>query len=389
MNDVLVFVGSLAVGGTERHLSQVLPELARRGWKVEVAVSTDGGAFAAPIRAAGIPIEVLPRGSSLPVAKVRGAITLIQQASALALRLRSRPPRILHCFLPTCCIIGGVASRIAGFSPVVMSRRSQAVRPSSFPGDKQFERWALRRANLVFGHSKPVIEELKSEGIAERRLRLNHNGIDLKIFDASSGDRGLTRRINHWHSNEIVFAAVANLIPYKGHVDLLHAFGRLQDKRPPWRLILVGEGEAAFTEHLQHLARQLRITEQVSFLGPRENVPQLLKAADVGILASHQEGFPNAILEYMAAGLPVIATTVGGNVDAVAEGETGLLVPARTPDALAQAAASLLNNPALRERLGQSGRRRVEAMFSLDACVARYEEVYRSLMDEKKVRMSV
>lgn len=380
MTDVLFFVGSLAVGGTEKHLSQVLPALAKRGWALKVVVFKDGGAFAEPIEAAGIPIEVLPHGISVPIPKVRGALTLMQQTRALAVRLRQRPPRILHCFLPACCTFGGLAARMAGFSPVVMSRRSQAARPSSFPGDKPMESWALRHANLVFGHSSQVIDELKAEGIASAKLRLNHNGIDFQAFDDAAGDRQETRRVERWSPDEIVFATVANLIPYKGHVDLLQAFALLADNLPKWRLVLVGQGGTAFTQQLHGLSQRLGIAERVDFLGGRADVPRLLKAADAGILASHQEGFPNAILEYMAASLPVIATATGGNFDAVCEDQTGLLVPPGAPELLAQAAALLLSNPLLRKRLGQAGRKRVEATFSLGACVDRYEDAYRGLL---------
>ncbi|MDE5453020.1 glycosyltransferase [Bradyrhizobium sp. CSA112] len=379
MTDVLFFVGSLAVGGTERHLSQVLPALTKRGWALKMVVFSDGGAFTEPIEAAGIPIEVLPRGFSVPVPKLRGALALVQQTRALAVGLRRRPPRILHCFLPTCCIVGGLAVRMAGFSPVVMSRRSQAARPSSFPGDKSMERWALRHANLVFGHSSRVIDELKAEGIANTKLRLNHNGIDLEAFDDAAGEREGTRRAEQWRPDEIVFATVANLIPYKGHVDLIQAFARLAGNLP-WRLVLVGQGGPAFTQQLRELTQRLGIAERVDFLGGRADVPRLLKAADAGILASHQEGFPNAILEYMAASLPVIATATGGNFDAVCENQTGLLIPPAAPELLSQAAVLLLSDPLLRKRLGQAGRRRVESTFSLDACVDRYEDAYRGLL---------
>jgi glycosyltransferase involved in cell wall biosynthesis len=380
MTDVLFFVGSLAVGGTEKHLSQVLPALAKRGWALKAVLFKGGGAFAEPIEAAGIPIEVLPRGFSVSVPKLRGALALMQQTRALAVGLRRRPPRILHCFLPTCCIVGGLAARMAGFSPVVMSRRSQAARPSSFLGDKSMEGWALRHANLVFGHSSRVIDELKAEGIPSARLRLNHNGIDLEAFDGSAGEREETRRAEKWDPDEIVIATVANLIPYKGHVDLLQAFARLADNLPPWRLVLVGQGGTAFTQELRGLSQRLGLAERVDFLGGRADVPRLLKAADAGILASHQEGFPNAILEYMAASLPVIATATGGNLDAVCDDQTGLLIPPAAPELLAQAVTSLLSDPPLRKRLGQAGRRRVESTFSLDACVDRYEDAYRGLL---------
>jgi glycosyltransferase involved in cell wall biosynthesis len=379
MTDILYFVGSFAIGGTERHLSHVLPELAARGWSVEVVVLAEGGVFAAPVEAAGIPVRVLPQSFSVPIPKVRGALALAQWTRQLAVRLCNNPPRILHCFLPTCCQVGGLAAWQAGFSPVVMSRRSQAARPPLFPGDKALERWALRRADLVFGHSSVVIDELGSEGVAAASLNLNHNGIDLSAFDEVAGNRKATRLAEGWRSDEVVFAAVANLIPYKGHVDLLRAVSALAGETP-WRLVLIGHGGLAYSQELHELALGLGVADRVDFLGARTDVPRLLKAADVGILSSHQEGFPNAILEYMAAGLPVIATAIGGNLDVVACGETGVLVPPAAPHELARAVNLLLCDPSLRNRLGLAGRFRAEQVFSLDACVDRYEQAYRRLL---------
>ena len=137
---------------------------------------------------------------------------------------------------------------------------------------------------------------------------------------------------------------------------------------------------------IRTMARQLGIDDRVSFLGLRLDVPDLVSASDVGLLSSHQEGFSNTILEAMAAGLPMIVTNVGGNAEAVVDGETGLVVPARDPHALAEAIVLIARDPNLRRRYGAAGRKRVESMFSLDACVAKYEALYRGLLQGKKLR---
>lgn len=371
------------MGGTERHLSMVLPALARRGWKLEVKLLGDGGPFATPVEAAGIPVENLARRYSVPIPKVGGASTLVSQVYALFNYLRARPPRILHCFLPTCCVVGGAAAWMAGFSPVVMSRRSQAARPSVFPGEKLLERWALRRSSLVFAHSHVVRDELRAEGIEERNLLLNHNGVDFRLFDSAKVERANVRAAEGWSSDEIVFAVVANLKPSKGHVDLLRAFTRLPKEGRCWRLVLIGNDAHSFGSRLKDLAQSFGIADRVVFAGGRNDIASLLSAADVGILNSHHEGFSNAILEYMAARLPVIATATGGNLDAVLDGETGLLTPVASSDTLGEAIAALLHDPPLRSRLGEAGRRRAESMFSLDACIDRYEAAYRGLLERR------
>src|SRR5689334_681994 len=105
MIDVLYVMGGLSVGGTERHLSLVLPDLARRGWRLEVALLTSDGPFGEPLRAAGIPTTQIANPTLIPIPKLRGLQSLMGQARALAHRLRAAPPRIVHCYLPTSCIV--------------------------------------------------------------------------------------------------------------------------------------------------------------------------------------------------------------------------------------------------------------------------------------------
>jgi glycosyltransferase involved in cell wall biosynthesis len=383
MIDVLYLMGGLGIGGTERHLSLVLPELARRGWRLELALLTSDGPFGEPLKAAGISITHIENPPLIPIPKLRGLQSLRGQARALANRLQSAPPRILHCYLPTSCIIGGWAARATRFGPVAMSRRSQANRPPLFWGDKWLERRALRSADLVFSHSQWVTEELKGEGIKPERLQLVHNGI-LASPRPTDVDRASVRAVEGWSDSEIVIVAVANLIPYKGHADLLQGAGRMAaDGVTGWRLVLVGQGPTEYVASLRALAAELRIDDRVSFDGPRTDVARFLFGADIGVLPSHQEGFSNAVLEYMAAQLPVVATATGGNLDAVEEGKTGFLVPVGKPEALGRALSLLTGNPALRSRMGEAGRARAEAAFSLQSCVAGYEEAYHRLLAQK------
>jgi glycosyltransferase involved in cell wall biosynthesis len=120
--------------------------------------------------------------------------------------------------------------------------------------------------------------------------------------------------------------------------------------------------------------------KNISFLGSRSDVPSLLAASDLALLCSHQEGFANAILEGMAAGLPMIVTDVGGNAEAVVDGETGLVVPAHSPDQLADAIVRLARDPAKRKAFGAAAHRRVSEHFGMERCVAAHDELYRQLL---------
>ncbi|MCZ7594408.1 MAG: glycosyltransferase [Hyphomicrobium sp.] len=250
MTDVLYLMGGLGLGGTERHLSLVLPQLARRGWRLEVALLTEIGCFGEPLAAAGVPVRALGKPRVPPIPKLRGLLQLRGQAQLLAERLRLLHPRILHCFLPTCCIVGSWAARAAGYKSVAMSRRSQASRPSLFLGDKWLELRALSTANIVLGHSHWVMRELENEGVAPECLRLVHNGIALTPRRLDNQERNAIRATEGWLEDEPIIVSVANLIPYKGHVELLKALGQVAAAgMRRWRLVLIGDGAPNMSRH--------------------------------------------------------------------------------------------------------------------------------------------
>lgn len=137
---------------------------------------------------------------------------------------------------------------------------------------------------------------------------------------------------------------------------------------------------------MKALAKSLRLSSNVEFLGLRNDVPDLLKASDIGALCSHQEGFANAILEGMAARLPMIVTNVGGNAEAVVHEKTGLVVAPGHPQAFADALERLAQNPSLRASMGEAGFQRASENFQLDQSVAAYDQFYRGLIGSKVPR---
>ena len=173
---------------------------------------------------------------------------------------------------------------------------------------------------------------------------------------------------------------IANLIPYKGHADLIRGI-KLVDNQilANWRLLLVGRDDG-FGQYLKILIRDLSLDKKIEFLGEVETVPRLIGNSDIGILCSHQEGFSNSVLECMAGGLPMIATNVGGNPEAVLNGVNGLIVDPYSPYEIGQAILKLANNELLRKEMGSSARETVNMKFSLDKCVSEYEDLYVSTM---------
>ena len=138
---------------------------------------------------------------------------------------------------------------------------------------------------------------------------------------------------------------------------------------------------------IENHVQKLGLSEKVQFLGYQNNILEILRSMDIFILPSLWEGMPNAILEAMAAGLPVVATNVGGTPEVVVDGETGFLVPPRDPEALANAIKLLIDDPELRKKFGQAGRERVERHFTIQETVRKTEELYLRLLAEKGIQV--
>jgi glycosyltransferase involved in cell wall biosynthesis len=189
------------------------------------------------------------------------------------------------------------------------------------------------------------------------------------------------------HSATFVMVMVANLIPYKGHRDLLEAVALAKSDLPDdWRLLIVGRDEGIGSQ-LRDLAKRLSIEKGVVFLGQRTDVAPILCCSDIGIICSHQEGFSVATIEGMAAALPMVVTDVGGLSELIVDGESGLVVPAQEPQSLAQAIRRLAKDPQLRKRLGQAGRQRARLKFTLEATVAQYEKLYSGLCEPTRQKI--
>jgi len=180
-------------------------------------------------------------------------------------------------------------------------------------------------------------------------------------------------------NDTLVIGAARRLARFKGLEDLLEAFVLLHSEFPKIRLEIAGTGP--LREKLERCANELGISEQVCFLGWREDIGCVMAGWDIAVVPSHEEGLGVAAIEAMAASLPVVATAVGGLPEVVLDRVTGLLVPAREPAALAGALRELLRSPHLRETFGEAGRKRAEEAFSLERTAAIVESVYQQVIN--------
>jgi glycosyltransferase involved in cell wall biosynthesis len=215
-------------------------------------------------------------------------------------------------------------------------------------------------------------------GMPEERVVLIHNGID----GDGSGDGERVRRELGLPPGAPVLIQTATLRPQKAVEVMIAATAILRRTYPELRLLVAGQGDVA---RLQGVASAQGVGDGVLLLGPRFDVADLLAAASVGVLSSDFEGMPLAVLEYMAAGLPVVATAVGGVPEIVREGETGFLVARRDPAALAERVSRLLGDPALARDMGERGRRRQREAFSRQAMVGAVTTLYERLLGDKAI----
>ena len=368
---VLQLVDSFHQGGTERQAVQLIRALVQSGrYDVSVACLNKEGALLASL-------------DDLNLGEINGYslysfydLNFLRQVRRLARQLRRERIQILqtHDFYTN--IIGMTAGwwarvpvRIAG------KRETGGVRSAR---QEMVERRAFARAHAIVVNAEAVGRFLTAAGVPTDKLATIYNGVDVMppLADREATLAGLG--IPHTAGAPIV-TIVANLRhEVKDQETFLRAAARIRAEIPHAIFVLAGEGERA--DLLKAYAAERGLAHAAIFTGRCTRVPELLSASDIGVLSSSNEGFSNAILEYMAAGLPVVTTDVGGVREAVVESESGFIVPVGDDQQLADRMVQLLKNKELRMRYGARGRELVAAKFSLAARLGQTEALYTELL---------
>lgn len=254
--------------------------------------------------------------------------------------------------------------------PVVRTRHVSSTVPANRP-----TRWLYEKAAQ---HVVTTGEALRLQLHRDNGLPLNHltsvpTGIDLSRF--SPGDKAEARKALALAPEGLYLGIVSTLRSWKGHTYLLEAMTRLVTEHPDLRLLIVGDGPQR--ENLERKIAELALEDHVRLVGQRDDVPLWLKALDVFTLPSYgEEGVPQAIMQAMACGVPVVSTTVGAIAEAVADGVTGLLVAPRDSAALTSALSRLLSDPGLRLSMSEAGIERARKNFGLDVMLNKMETVF-------------
>ena len=355
---LLHLVISLEIGGLERVLANHIRCADRQRFDVGVICMAGVGRLGPEILAQGVPIYPLHvHGRGL----WRGLVHLVRE-------LRRLRPDVLHTHNLAAHLLGAFAARIAQVPVIVHTKHGRYDTPTWRRALGMRIASALSSA-VVSVSEDSAREALSSGGVSARKMRVIHNGVDVAAF--TPGDR-FTREPGCRVVN------VGRLAVVKDHATLLRAARHVADALPSFRLEIVGDGPER--GRLEKLRSELDLDDQVSFLGERHDVLDRLRAADLFALSSTSEGLSLGLLEALAAGLPIVATRVGGNAEVVIDGETGSLVPPVNPEALAAAMLACLSVPSRLSAMGRSARQRAEERFDLAKVVAKHEFLYLELL---------
>jgi glycosyltransferase involved in cell wall biosynthesis len=343
-------------GGGERHLADVSHALADRGHEV-YAATVSGSPLSAEL-------SFLTNGRTLALSRRN----YLKNLKALAGFVRKHGIEIVHAHAARDYHLAALAVRLASRSRLVLTRHALfPLRPINKP--------LLRSAGRVIAVSQAVAESLRRNGVIEpSKITVVHNGIDTDRFErtiAPSGD------------SPVLVGTVGQLAPIKGHDIFVRAAALISARRPDVRFVVIGEDKSPQMAHrrfLESLVTELGLNAFVDMPGWRDDMPTVLSSLALFVSAARSEPFGLAIVEAMAAGLPIVATASEGALEIIEDGVTGKIVPAADPEALAQAINDLLDDPLECSRLGGNARLVARERYSLARMASDTERVYREVL---------
>ena len=364
---ILHFIDSLRIGGSESQTVEVAVRQAARGSQVTIGCLSLAGSHARDLEARGV------RSIEFPIGRSLLSIASLRRILALARYLRGEKFDVVHTHDLYSNLFAVPAAWLARAPRIFSSRRDLASWYWYTARNRRILRLVQNRCDKVVANSQGVKDFLVTQdGFSPEHVVVVRNGVDFTRFVAD-GHRLLT--LPGLHPQHFVFAVVANMhVHTKGHLVLIDAVELACRQVRDFRIVLVGDGELR-----QEFAARIAATglqDYFVFLGPRTDIPEILAACDGGVLASHAEGLPNAVLEYLAAGKSIIATSVGGVPEIIESDKNGLLVPPNNPAALADAIVRLVSDRPLASRLGAQARRDAVDKFSFERLLDNLERLY-------------
>ena len=366
---LLVLCPQLTSGGAERQLVCLCRWIDRTRFDVRVLYYESAGPLLEELQDLGIPVVHVDR-------KRLGAIGVLR---ALRRELAAWRPDVLDCRLPSGYRFGRLAAVGCCAMVVVAEERTEhraaGVRPWI---DRRLNRWT----DAWIGNSKAVAAHIVRDlGMPPDRVHVIYNGIDAARFRSRAKDPGLAE----WQrQGRRIVLNLGNLSPAKNQRLFLRVADRLRRAHPDLAFALCGHGP--LRESLEAYAGELGLADTCRFLGFRPDVAPVLASASLVIQSSDWEGLPNAVMEAMAAGVPVAATAAGGTAELIEDGANGLLVPIGDEDGLVAKASAVLADGALARRLGDAAAETINRKFSAPGMARQYEELFVRVLAEKRQR---
>ena len=372
MPSVLFVIDNLGPGGSQRYVAEMARFAPSFGVTPHVCSFRGGDVFEAGLLQIGVPVLITP------FSKLYGPDGLSALMKVVRY-IRNHRIDIVHTFQTNPNILGTIAGKICG-TKVITSRRDMGDFGMRGSGRlASFETKVINRlANRIMANSQAALDAaVVLEDIPRDKMVLAYNGMDGERFSPPK-DRTPLRKALGIEGDRCVFGIVAGHRKVKAVEVALSAFRLVRDVLPDALFLQVGDGPER--GYLEAEVRRLGLGDSVRFMGVRPDVERLLPVFDIFLLSSKTESFSNAILEAMAAGLPVIATRVGGNPECVKEGVTGLLVPSGNPEEMAKAMLTLARDPVLRRQMGRLGRERILETFSYQKSRDKLRMIYEDLL---------
>ena len=373
------FMQAFGVGGTERQVINLSFALEPSRFVVHFGSLRRWGELLEEIEARGIPVFDYNVWSFRHPRAVSAQLRLARD-------IRRHGIQIVHSYTAPANMFAIPAAKLAG-ARVVASIRDMSVYLSS--KQKYAQRLICKLADRIVVNANAIKDRLVAEGYDGSRICVIPNGIDLARFDQPRATGCIHRELG-LPANAPLIGVVGRVCRRKGIEDFLTAAAMVTSRFPTARYLIVGEAltagggtivrDYAYERELMRQAAQLGLQDRVVFTGFRPDVERVLNELTVSVLPSLSEGLSNSLLESMAAGVPVVATRVGGTAEAVQDGENGLLLPPGDPNALSAAICRLLDAPAFAARLGEEGRRSVADRFSMTRLVNTTSFFYESLL---------
>ena len=363
-------IDSFMIGGTELNAIRTLEALDRQRFEVTVFYLQEQGPLRIRYEALGVTMIRLTVPGFLSARAVREGVRFGMLVRRLGIQ-------IVHAHDVYTNIFTAFWARLLGRCRIIASRRWQFEVPR--PSLNTLNRWSYRFAHRVLANSGSVVRLLvEEEHISARKIVEIPNFLSDDAFEVDSQSQRLERH-REWGIpvGAFVLGVVARLAVVKNQAMLLRALPELDDDT---HVVLVGDGPER--ARLEELAAQLGVASRVHFTGTVLSRINLHQFFDVSVLCSHSEGFPNAVIEALAAQRPVVATRVGGILDVIEHGVTGLLIDVEDVHALAHSLKALRSDAALRAQLGSAGAKRVRERYGQQFVISKLENLYSQLAGE-------